>query len=200
MSDIEGGKAKVVTTKVQDGEVVQTERELSAGEVQEMDSAIERVMDDVQRGRAEGHTAAPADPYDVAGHREEVLRGRDEDRDGFWKQVMEHHGFNWIEPAQLDAVVGPQRFIPSKITDVHDRYGREIYNNRLYWTRNHTEGQWRPDIGKRRPHPALAQCSFTMADLVSMFGEPKHFDAWAKLMVWKHERARAGIRRGTPRR
>lgn len=200
MSEVEGGAAKVVTTKVKDGEVVQTERELSATEVQEMDSAIERVMDNVQSGRPEGHTAAPADPYDVAGHREEVLQGRDKDKDGYWKQVMEHHGWNWIEPEQLDRVVGPQRVIPSKLNDVTDRYGREIYNNRLYWTRSHAEGQWRPDIGKRRPHPALRQYSFTMADLVANYGTPQAFAEWCGVMVRKWEKVRSRIKVAPRRR
>ncbi len=197
MSDVPRIVRKQVTN---DGKsAVVTERELTATEVNSMDSSIEKVLDDVHHGRAEKNAARPADPYEVAKYEEDILQGRDQDKEGYWRQVMEHFGFNWLEPGQLDAAVGPERFIPSSIVglngeQIHDRYGREIYNNRLYWTRYHTVGQWRGDLGMRKPHPALKQCSFTMKDLIGMYGEPGAFDHWAKGQIVKFERARKHIR------
>ena len=199
MSDVPRIVRKQVTN---DGKsAVVTERELTQTEVNSMDSAIEKVLDDVHHGRAEKNAARPADPYEIAQYEADVLQGRDQDKEGYWRQVMEHHGFNWLEPADLEATIGPERFIPSTIVgkngeQIHDRYGREIYNNRLYWTRSHTVGQWRPDIGSRRPHPALTG-SFTMKDLVGMYGDPEAFDEWAKLMIrrWERHRKHLKVRR-----
>lgn len=197
MSDV----PRVVRTQVtKDGKrAVVTERELTATEVNEMDSAIEQVLDDVHHGRPEKNAARPADPYEIAAYEADVLKGRDQDKDGHWKRVMEHYGFNWLDPEQLERTIGPERFIPSTIVgkhgeQIHDRYGREIYNNRLYWTRPHSVGQWRPDLGMRKPHPALAKCSFTMKDLIGLFGEPAEFDAWAKEMIRKFEHHRRHIK------
>lgn len=187
--------AKIVRTKLAaDGSVVQTEKSLSPSEVRQMDGAIEQVIDNVRSGRPERSPVAVVDPRDVRQHQLDVLKGRQADKDGWWKKVMEYYGFNWIEASQLDATIGPQRVIPPTLTDVSDRYGREIYNNRLYWTRSHQEGQWRPDVGKKRPHPALSQCSFTMVDLIDMFGEPEKFDEWAKQRILAFERHRKHIR------
>lgn len=187
---------------IRDGETGQLKRvkELSEAEVEEMHGRIERVMDDVHHGRAERSATAPADPYEIAQHEADVLKGRHHDESGYWRQVMEFFGFTWLEPAELDEKVGKQRYIPPSLTahdrNVFDRYGRDVQNSNLYWVRPHSEGQWRDVVGaRRRPHPALRGMAFTMKDLVDMYAEPKAFDEWARgrITIYKHKRL--GIRR-----
>ena len=117
MSDVPRVVRKQVT---RDGShAIVSERELTPTEVNEMDSSIERVLDDVHHGRADNHAARPADPYEIKKYEEDIVQGRDRDKEGHWRKVMEHYGFNWLEPAQLNATVGPQRFIPSTIVGLN---------------------------------------------------------------------------------
>lgn len=183
-------------------------RELSAAEVAAMDSKIERVREDVQAGRPEVGALRPVDPYDLAAYKRDVLKRRDLDVDGYWAQVMTFWGFTWLEPAELDRVVGKQQIIPSRINGligekIHDQYGREIPNTNLYWTKSHELGQWRSDQGTRRPPRELLgidgrAMAFTMEDLVGNFGSPQAFDDWAKDRVRKTKIALA--RRASQRR
>lgn len=173
-------------------------QELTPTQMAAMDSKIEKVIDDVHSGRPERNAARPVDPYVLRNHRADILKGRQEDKDGYWKQVMEYHGWNWIEPEDLNRIIGPERYIPSQLQalaaeKLHDRIGRAIYNSSLYWTRPHELGQWRNDIGRRRPHKALqTPMAWTMEALVGDFGEPKAFDEWAKTMIrrWQEGRQR----------
>lgn len=169
----------------------------TAAEIREMDSRIERVVDDVYHGRPEGGAQAPIDPRDVSAHELDTLKGRHEDKDGHWRQVMEHYGFSWFEPKQLDELIGPRKIIPSQLSPLAgeklwDKYGRPIPNARLYWTQNHTEGQWRSDAGKRldRCPTALRGLAFTMKDLAGSFESPEKFDQWAKQVVVRRRKQR----------
>lgn len=162
-----------------------------------MDARIERVLEDVTHGRPEGGASAPVDRKDIEAYQLDVLEGAHEDRSGYWQQVMEHFGFTWFEPAQLDRLLGPKVVIPSVLAPLAgeklwDRYGRPIPNARLYWTENHTEGQWRSDAGARldRCPAALRGLGFTMKDLASSFESPQKFDAWARDVVRKKALAR----------
>lgn len=186
--------AKVVVTDPTTGQVKKV-KALSETDVTEMHSRIEQVLDDVHRGRPEKNAKAPVDEYELRQHQEAALAGRDKDKNGHWRQVMEFFGFSWVEPKQLDERVGPQRYIPSNLDGVHDRYGRAIPNTRLYWTRDHAVGQWRdvPDA-RNRPHPALRGMAFTMADLIGNYGKPEEFDKWAKAWIERWKKRRSGIR------
>jgi hypothetical protein len=172
-------------------------RELSDAEVRQMDRSIERVVDDVHFGRPEKNAKKAPDPYEINEHERDFLKGRDADPTGYWRQVMEYHGFVWLEPEQLNRMVGRQKYVPSTLDGLHDRFGRDVPNSRLYWTRPHTVGQWRyvPGSGKA-PHPALRRCAFTMADLVALYRDsPAEFDRWAKETIEKWRRKRLGLRR-----
>lgn len=171
--------------------------ELTDAEIRQMDSRIERVIDDVYHGRPERSATRPVDPKDLAEHHADELQGRHLDKDGHWRQVMEFYGFTWFEPEQLDKTVGLQKVIPSTLNGlagekIWDRYGRPIPNSRLYWAQNHVEGQWRSDRGARleRCPSALRGLAFTMKDLVSNFATPQAFDEWAKHVVKRKARQR----------
>jgi len=184
-----------------------TIRDLTPAEEKQAALRIEKVVDDVYHGRPEGGAQGPIDPRDVLAHEEDVLQHRHEDRNGYWKQVMEFYGFTWFEPKQLDEMVGPKKIIPSSLEPLAgeklwDKYGRPVANTRLYWTQSHTEGQWRSDAGSRldRCPMALRGLAFTMKDLASSFESPEKFDQWAKQIVVrrrkeKQRRKDLGLRR-----
>lgn len=181
---------------------------LSEAEIRAMDARIERVFDDVAAGRPETGVAGEADPYDVRERKKDVLKGRDLDKEGHWKKVMEAWGFNWIPAEALNASIGPRRYIPSTLSPLagerlHDRYGRGVANTSLYWTRPHEEGQWRSDLGANRPPKLLTvtgPMGFTMVDLIDLFQKPEEFDRWARAEIVKRRKARMGLGRSRPAR
>lgn len=175
--------------------VIHNGRELTATEERAQEAAIERVRDDVHHGRPERHAAMPVDDQDLREAQSDILQGKDARAD-IWRQVMEHYHFVWLEPKQLDELIGPERYIPSRLQELRDAFGREVVNSNLYWTRPHAEGQWRyvPSANKH-PHPALRTYAFTIKDLVGMYTNPEAFDDWAKLMIRRWKKTRGKIRR-----
>lgn len=149
---------------------------------------IEEVRRRVAEGRPDPHHAGPVDPYDVREATADALQGQVQRNPEAWVQVMEHHGFVWYEPRELDRFVGPRRVIPSHLDGVLDAYGRPIDNSSLYVDMPHVDGQWRRD----RPHPMPA--AFTIADLFALFGTPEEFDTWIRGWADERRAARAGIR------
>jgi hypothetical protein len=120
----------------------------------------------------EGNPNAPVDPYDVRQVREEHLRGRDRDHYDRWKQVMEHHGFVFLLPAELDQhpLVGPQKVVAG-IGAVERHSDLQMEAGTIYRLRGHQEPQWRR-FGRYAE-------TFTPADLITLFGDsPEVFHAW----------------------
>lgn len=183
-------------------------RELSASEVAAMDARIGIVQD----GGGRAPTAGP-DPDEVAGQDKELLKGRDVKDFDLWKQVMEKHGFNWVEPERLDRIFGKQQHIPGRLkgtaeNPLHDNIGRPIQNTSLWWYASTREGQWRSDVGTRRPHKHLLQgqeMAFTMSDLILGYVTPAAFEKFVleriarRQLALQKEKAVAELARGRRR-
>lgn len=208
MSEDEGGSItsaeEVFVRRFDEVGNVVSKRKMTQTEVNQMDTEIEKTIADSMSGRPEVGAAAPVDEYSLAQMRADVLKGRDKDPSGHWRQVMEYWGFNWLEPHQLNEVVGPMKVIPPSIKGlageiIHDHLGRDVANTNLYWTRPHAEGQWRSDFGNRRPPREFLRdrraMAFTMADLIDMFESPQAFDEWARGRVKQTRRVMAAIRK-----
>jgi hypothetical protein len=183
-------------------------RELTKAQVEDCDRTIERARRAIAEGRPDRRDAPPSS-RDLAEYHQETLKGLDADKDGYWRKVMEHHGFSWVPADEMNRIYGPMVRVPRTLEPygderIHDALGRPVANSSYYAHQPHKEGQWRNDVpdARTRPGPWFRRqpLGFTMADLVTMYCEPRVFDEWAKQVERKWRMAIAfratGLRAG----
>ena len=125
---------------------------------------LERMRRDIVGDGPRYRPNTTPDPYDQAKHRADVLQGKDKEGWDHWRKVMSFHGFVWLEPQQLNVVVGPLQ-VTIKGT-----------NGTAYARCSHKVGQWR-----RPPKPTKEWAlAFTMDDLYTGFVGPEDFDTWIR--------------------
>ncbi len=133
---------------------------------------FEKTLDRVLAGKDREPKNGPVDLKDIKEAEADIIAGRDKDPD-IWRQVMQHWGFRWLEPAELDRTIGPEQ-VKASIEGAH--------GEPLYWTRPHTVGQWRSN--KHR-------LAFTLKDLTANFQTPETFHRWLQKRVQDALRKRA---------
>lgn len=166
--------------------------ELTPTQLNWIDAQIERVREDELANRPESSMQSVPDAYSITEMRRDYLAGRDADKNGYWRKVMEYWGYTWLEPAQIDELIGPMSYRPRTLPDLggnplHDALGRPIANSRNHIPVYHSVGQWRDVPGaRRRPPLAMRGLAYEMQDLIGGFREPEIFDEWARDRVRAH--------------
>lgn len=151
----------------------------------EIDAAIAVVRDRVRAGKPDPNRTPHVDARDVEETKADLIEGRDTRDPDRWRQVMQAHGYRWLEPSQLNATVGPLKVVPPNLDGLTDAYGRPLPNPGLYQLRPHTVGQWRRETPWRS--------AYTLFDLCSLFVDPEVFDRWIKNEDAKRRMKRAGL-------